>query len=259
MPFESASEVYMYYTWGYIKENALAKLNLTEEEANQQNFLSNFPYYANEAMTQICSSIMPHEEFLIVKVWKKHDAWKYYTHEFGVYCDCPEHKEMTPMPGDDMYEKKKAFWEKWHTLSFVDEPIEFPEDFISFSDDVAEYKAPPLYVQGILVDVPKFKEVGDEVIEYYGYNQVLCHCDGEYRIPYHARWFFFTKDLADADKITAPADVCDAIPSYIVSQCLKIDDEQKAAIFRNEYEIFLARIDNTSFRSQRTLHIGGGW
>ena len=44
------------YTWGYIKENILNKLNLEEEEANQLGFLSRFPYYANEAMTQICSA-----------------------------------------------------------------------------------------------------------------------------------------------------------------------------------------------------------
>ena len=41
----------MTYTWGYIKENTLAKLNLDEEEANQQNFLSRFPYYANTSMS----------------------------------------------------------------------------------------------------------------------------------------------------------------------------------------------------------------
>ena len=49
------------YTWGYLKENILAKLNLDEEQANQLGFLSRFPFYANEAMTQICSAIKPHE------------------------------------------------------------------------------------------------------------------------------------------------------------------------------------------------------
>ena len=58
----------MNYTWGYIKENALAKLNLGEAEANEQNFLSNFPYWANEAMTQICSAIKPAEKFLQMTV-----------------------------------------------------------------------------------------------------------------------------------------------------------------------------------------------
>ena len=40
--------------------------------------------------------------------------------------------------------------------------------------------------------------------------------------------------------IPAPADVLDAIPLYVVSECLKIDDEAKSAIRRNEFEMFLA-------------------
>ena len=52
------------YTWGYIKENALSKLNLSEQEENEQGFLSRFPYYANEAMTQICSGVRPNETFI---------------------------------------------------------------------------------------------------------------------------------------------------------------------------------------------------
>ncbi len=191
------------YTWGYIKENTLSKLNLTEEEANQQGFLSRFPYYANEAMTQICSGIKPNEKFL----------------------------EISAEAG---------------------EVISMPEDFIAFSDDVVRFF-------NVIEHDMYVEDAGDEYIEYVGYNQVICKKRGTYRIPYKARWFFFTKDLHNATSITAPADICDALPSYIASQCWKIDDEVKAAIYRNEYEMFLARIDDTSFKSQRTFHIGGGW
>lgn len=184
------------YTWGYIKENCLSKLNLTEEEANQQGFLSRFPYYANEAMTQICSAVKPKPVHLAIAT---EDA---------------------------------------------NEIITMPEDFISFSDDVATYND---------------YEAGDEYITYHGYNQIICREPGIYGIWYNARWFFFTKELQNADVITAPADVCDALASYIVSQCYKIDDENKAAVYRNEFEMFLARVDDTSFRSQRSFHIGGGW
>lgn len=184
------------YTWGYIKENTLSKLNLTEEEANQQGFLSRFPYYANEAMTQICSSIKP-----------MHTGISFITNE-------------------------------------PNEVFTFPENFVSFSDDVATYN-------GV--------EASDEDLTYLGYNQVVCHEPGTYYIPYNARWFFFVKELHNAVTITAPADICDAIPSYIASQCYKIDDETKSGVYRNEYEMFLARIDDTSFKSQRTFHVGGGW
>ena len=192
----------MYYTWGYIKENTLGKLNLTEEEANQQDFLSRFPYYANEAMTQICSAVRPNDKFYVVSI----------------------------------------------TSDNVGTLISMPDDFIGFSDDAVR-----CVIQGV-----EFY-AGDDVIEYYGYNQIICKSLGVYHIPYKARWFFFTKDLHNATVIPAPADICDALPSYIASQCLKIDDEAKAAIYRNEYEMFLARIDDTSFKTQRILQIGGGW
>lgn len=192
------------YTWGYIKENTLSKLNLTEEEANQQGFLSNFPYYANEAMTQICSAIKPKQAMFIIDI-----------------------RETT----------KGTF-------------IKMPDDFIAFSDDAVIF---------VGANENYIEDAGDEYLLYVGYNEVLCKEIGKYYIPYKARWFTFTKDLHNATNIDAPADVLDALPSYIVSQCWKIDDEPKAAIYRNEYEMFLARIDDTSFKAQRTFHIGGGW
>lgn len=190
------------YTWGYIKENTLSKLNLSEEEANQQDFLSRFPYYANEAMTQICSAVRPNEKFFVIQV----------------------------------------------NAESINVPITMPNDFIGFSDDAVRYS---------VNDVESYAD--DTLVEYYGYNQVICKSVGIYHIPYKARWFFFMKDLHNATIIPAPADICDALPSYIASQCLKIDDEAKAGIYRNEYEMFLARIDDTSFKTQRNMHIGGGW
>lgn len=188
----------MTYTWGYIKENALSKLNINEEEANQLNMLSHFPYYANEAMTQICS----------IKPWCKY-----------IFIETTKINEMITMP----------------------------EDFISFSDDITEYCFDST-----------FEEVGDEYIQYCGYNQIICKEIGIYKIPYNARWFFF-KDLENSIEIPVPMDILDAIPSYIASQCFKVDDEAKSAIYRNEYEMFLARIDNTSFKSQRKITVAGGW
>lgn len=192
------------YTWGYIKENTLSKLNLTESEANEQGFLYRFSYCANEAMSQICSAVRADDKF------------------FELHID-----------HDNLYE-----------------PIRMPEGFIAFSDDIIRHR----YDSN-----EAYLEVGDEYVEYYGHNKVICKEKGFYLIPYKARWFFFTKDLDDDMEIPAPADICEAIPFYIASQCLKVDDEARAAIYRNEFEIFLARLDDTSFKSQRTFHIGGGW
>lgn len=195
------------YTWGYIKENTLSKLNIGEEEANQLGFLSRFTYYANEAMTQICSAIKPDEKRFTIEITDK-----------------DVNKELT-----------------------------MPDDFIAFSDDVV------YCIEDMRYGDTLYTEIGDEILTYRGYNKFICHTTGKYEIPYKARWFFFTKELHNSTVIPAPADICDALPSYIASQCFKIDDETKAAIYRNEYEMFLSRIDDTSFKSQRTFHVGGGW
>jgi hypothetical protein len=248
------------YTWGYIKENTLNKLNMSEEEANQQGFLSRFPYFANEAMTQICSGVKPKETYLQLEVNFKEIKWQELTKKYGVYIN-----HLIPITDDfdenDVeYEVKRNFWNEWNTINFVGDIITMPEDFIGFSDDVASrVVSGHTYYRGQLCSSDDFTEVGEDEFDYVGYNQIRCKEPGVYHIPYKARWFFFTKELQNYETIDAPADICDAIPSYIVSQCYKVDDEAKAAIYRNEFEIFLARIDDTSFKSQRGFKIGGGW
>lgn len=233
----------MTYTWGYLKENTLSKLNVEEEEANQLGFLSRFPYAANEAMTQICSGIKPKLSFFVFKALDMVVEWKRLTEKYQVYLDTTEVDDELS-EDDDEFERKSAFWAEWKTLHFTDSAITMPEDFVAFYDDVTEFNG---------------EEVGDDILLYQGSNQIICKEVGTYKIPYSARWFFFTKETDNNEVIPAPADVLDAIPSYITSQCLKIDDEKKSGIYRNEYEMFLARIDDTSFKRQRTFTIGGNW
>lgn len=247
------------YTYGYLKENVLAKLNLTEAEAQEQKFLSNFPFYANEAMTQICSAIKPKEVFFTFDIDDEKTAWDKIRDRYKLYLDKNSFEREEIKPFDLEYSKKIKFWKEWDERPMLNKVIEFPDDFIAFSDDVPQLKKPPLYLGGVQANTPKFEEVYDDVVQYYGYNQVICTELGSYKIPYKARWFFFTKTLEDNTIITAPADICDAIPLYIASQCIKIDDETRASIFRNEFELAIARIDNTTFKSQRGFYIDGGW
>lgn len=247
------------YTWGYIKENTLGKLGLTEKEANQQGFLSLFPYYANEAMTQICSAVKPREKKFHIHVFDRAEAWPVYTRKYGVYTEYLSPIEDNFTADDPDFEKKKAFWNAWNSLYFVDEPITLPSDFISFSgDDIRYRKQLSFSSYATVYDSDDVIDYDEEHLEIYGYNQVICKAVGYYVISYNARWFLFTKDLQNDVSIPAPIDVCECLPSYIASQCLKIDDELKAAIYRNEYEMFLARIDNSSAKGGG-IKIGGGW
>lgn len=194
------------YTWGYLKDVTLAKLDLTENEATVQNLLSRFPFYANEVITQVCSAIKP----------------KYTFAKFEIDFDK------------------------------VGVAQTMPDDFISFGDDVC-YE---------LVNNGKFLEkhqIFDVDFEYYGYNQVVFKHPGNFYISYNARWYTFTKAIDDNEKIDIPNDILDCIPSYIVSQCYKIDDEYKAQVFRNEYELMLSRIDATNYKNTKSILIEGDW
>lgn len=202
------------YKWGYLKEVALAKLDLEESEAEIQGLITRFPFYANEVITQICSSIKPKRDFA----------------EFVV-----EEKDIG-----------KAFT--------------MPDDFISFGDDVNTRT----WVETWLCHDTYVEEAHDEDFRYLGYNKVMFKKVGTYHISYNARWFDFSKVSTDglideSYDIDVPADILDCIPSYIAHQCFKIDNEYKAAVYRNEYEMFLARIDDTDFKNTKTFKIGGDW
>lgn len=200
------------YTWGYIKDVSLAKLDLEEPEATVQNLLSRFPFYANEVITQVCSSIKPKCTFANFVITKD---------DVGII------KTM-------------------------------PQDFVSFGDDVCYQLVDKEF--GFCRDNRlEREELHDDDFEYVGYNQVIFKHTGKFYISYNARWFTFDKSLPDDVQLDVPNDILDCIPSYIASQCYKIDDEYKASVFRNEYEIMLARIDNTNFRNTKTIKIGGDW
>lgn len=195
------------YTWGYIKDVTLAKLDLDEMEASEQNLLSRFPFYANEAITQICSTVKPRHcfaQFLI----KKDDI--------GVLKD-------------------------------------MPDDFIAFDDDVNTRHYVDEWGDTWTT------ECHDDEVEFKGYNQILFKQEGIYTISYKARWYTFDKDMDNDVVLKVPNDVLDCLPSYIAHQCYKVDDEVKSQILRNEYEIFLARLDDTNYKQTKTFKIGGDW
>lgn len=202
------------YTWGYIKDVCLSKLDLDENEATVQNLLSRFPFYANEVITNVCSAIKP----------------------------------------------KYAFANFVVTNEMVGVEQSMPDDFISFGDDV-NYE---LKIQTTECDLDA-NTIADKIelhdcdFSYQGYNKILFKRSGVFYISYNARWYTFTKSTDDSDEIDVPNDILECIPSYVASQCYKIDDEYKAQVFRNEYEMMLSRIDATNYKNTKTFTIGGDW
>ena len=146
----------------------------------------------------------------------------------------------------------------------VDKLYDMPENFISFGDDVnyvEEFELAGYFSDGpAYVKLPR-QETSDEDFMYYGYNQLKFFKPGIYHISYYARWHTFDGSLLDDNFVFTdiPKDVLDCLPNYIASQCFKLDDEAKSAIFRNEFEMSLARLDNTNYKNTKTFKIGGDW
>ena len=193
------------YTWGYIKNIILAKLDLDLEEANTLNLTSKFMYYANEAIIQISSTVKPKHTFYEVEVT------------------------------DDDLDTVKTM----------------PDDFIAFGDDVNYI----IYNEGNdKIRRPAY----DDDFSYVGDNQICFHRTGKFLISYDALWIFF-KNQSDTDKLSVPIDILNCLPSYIASQCIRVDNETKSAILRNEFEILLARVNDTNYKNTKSFRIEGDW
>lgn len=212
----------MAYTWGYIKRSALAKLDLDESEANTMHLLNRFTTYANEVITQVCSAVKPKPSFF-TKTVTKEDI-------------CNNHGEYS------------------FTIT--------EKDFISFGSGIntitVTLHSP---IQG-LEEVVKTVEAHNNILNFSGYNTVTVKAAGTYKISYNARWIDFSDiedNLSDTTVLDVPNDILDCIPSYIASQCYGIDDEYRAAKYRNEFEMLLARIDNRPADGSSNVLVEGDW
>lgn len=233
------------FTYGYIKNAILAKMNLSEQEALEQNILDGIPYYLNECLTQITSTIKPKYSWVMVTV----------------YCDTiPIPKELQKPDKqeslEEMERREKALEEYLKDKTFINTPYKMPDDFIAFSGKSMvslEIKNP--FVRYVY-DKPQ--EVHEHVA-YISNNSLIFKHPGKYIITYDAQWEFFKDTTLDEKEIDIPADIVQCLPAYVASQLWKIDDERKAAIYRNEFEMAFARINNADPRGNLTFVSEGGW
>lgn len=128
------------------------------------------------------------------------------------------------------------------------------KNFISFGDDINTITRNEF---GMTLT----EEAHDRDFLYHGYNEIIPFTTGTFMISYNARWisFDFSSSQYDDVELDAPADVLECLPSYIASQCMKVDDDYKASVLRNEFEMMLARIDDTHYKTNKTFVIGGDW
>lgn len=240
------------YTYGYIVDSVLAKMDMSREIAQKNGFLNKISYYANEAMTQICSAVKPNRkfaEFVVVNI-------KFILEKLK--SERPDDTfEFLSWPWErvknDTDEWHQQCWKEYHSLTPLGSLAKMPDDFISFGDEVNKKTIINSYDEREMVTATS------EDYMTRGSNCVMFMHSGIFFISYNATWFTFDSNTDYDDKIDAPADVIECLPSYIASQLFKIDDETKSQIYRNEYEQFLARIDDDHYIDNGTIEVTGDW
>lgn len=247
------------YTWGYIKEATLAKMDLTVEQAINMNLINKMPFYANEAITQITSSIKAKRTYTEYKIRNEAEMLKYLMYTYNL-------DDMSFLYSTDtsmLTDVELTAYNIYYSYSYENKPLDFPNDFFAWSDDIV-YKCKQFkHANDTVICDYTYKDEWIEASDFdyvtYGGNKVIFKHSGDYRFPYLAKWFKILPTTNDNFELDCPDDILDALPSYIASQLYKIDDETKSAILRNEYEMAIARIDENDYSTNKTIVIGGNW
>lgn len=234
------------YTWGYIKEAALAKMDLTVEQAIGMGLINKMPFYANEAITQITSAVKAKRQYIEYHVRNKEAVLDMLQHQYKF--EDISFLLNPPCDKSTLSTDKIEALEILESYEYVGDPVQFPADFFAWSDDIVyKYKC------------DHWEGASDYDYTTYGGNKVMFKRHGDYRFPYLAKWFKILPTTSDEVELDCPDDILECLPSYIASQLYKIDDETKSAILRNEYEMAVARIDENDYSTNKTIEVGGDW
>lgn len=237
-------------TWGYIKQATLAKMDLSVDAAVDQGLIEKMPFYANEALTEITSAIKAKRAYADFKVADRDMVLDYIAKSYGqdaMYFVLNHSCDLSTANEDQLNALKV-----YEQYVYVGDTIKMPEDFVAWSDD------PCWQIVKNEDGCDQLEPLRDTDFMQRGNTIIVmqpCIC----KIAYLAKWFFFTPTTQDDAELDIPDDILVCLPSYIASQLFKIDDEQKSSIYRNEYEMALARINENEYATNKVISNRGDW
>lgn len=237
-------------TWGYIKQATLAKMDLSVDAAVDQGLIEKMPFYANEALTEITSAIKAKRAYADFKVADRNEVFNCIAQTYGqdaMYFVLDHSCDLSIAT-----EARLNALKVYEHYVYVGDTIKMPDDFVSWSDDTNWKVVKDCSGHDTLEPLKdtEFAQRGNKLI-----FMKPCIC----KIAYFAKWFFFTPTTQDDAELDIPDDILVCLPSYIASQLFKIDDEQKSSIYRNEYEMALARINENDYATNKVINNGGDW
>ena len=246
------------FTYGYIREATMARLDIDETEAEAMHLLERFPLYANEAMQAICAS-KPMYQYIDVTVVKEYaplvrdgaflrpatDA------EIEAAKDGSQSVVFASEADTINYYHERSIYKQFETMSMS-------HLFIAFAYKapfIIEYKKPTpedifnneAFGTPIPHIITKREAEPEKDFAYTSQNKIKFYKTGKYQIPAKYFWFQFESGMGDDVEIDMPVDILMTIPIYIASICYQVDNERKAQILRNEFELALARCTATDF------------
>lgn len=237
-------------TWGYIKQATLAKMDLSVDAAVDQGLIEKMPFYANEALTEITSAIKAKRAYADFKIADRGKVLDCIAQTYGqeaMYFVLDHRCDLSTATEDQLNALKV-----YEHYVYVGDTVKMPDDFVAWSDDTNWKVVKDCNGQDMLEPLKDtdFAQRGNKLI-----FMKSCIC----KIAYFAKWFFFTPTTQDDVELDIPDDILVCLPSYIASQLFKIDDEQKSSIYRNEYEMALARINENDYATNKVINNGGDW
>lgn len=232
------------YTWGYIKQAVLAKMDMDVDQAVDQGLVNKMPYYANEALTQITSAIKAKRTYVTFDIVHRKRMLKYIENKY--HFQSIDFLFNPPCDELQLNAQQLEALKLYQSKQYVGDVLDMPNDFLFWADDIV-YK-----------DEDEFAVDGKDFV-IIGSSKIRFNTDGKFYIPYKCQWYFFEPTTDDYEKLDIPADIIEALIPYIASQLYKIDDEQKSAIYRNEYELAIARIDDNEYITNKSFVSGGDW
>ena len=142
------------YTWGYLMDVSRAKLDLDENDPVYKRLLSSFKYYANEVMTQVCSTVKPKRVFATVNVDKTN--------------------VLTPIDVtallDDAF---VSFGDDANTVTYEGYEDDWNTEVICVTNTDGKH-----YIT---------REAHDNDFKYVGYGKIMCYREGTYQISCNAK------------------------------------------------------------------------
>lgn len=235
-------------TWGYIKDACLAKLDMTADQAIEMGIMNKLPFYANEGLMQITQSVRAKRAYAEFVVRDEESFVKQLGRKYNL--DDMSFLYKRTFNKDHLSLGQQRALSEYNEYSYCNKIVSMPSDFVFWGDDINYYKR-DRYDENL--------ECLDSYFDIIGDNKIMFRRPGHYMISYCANWFTFTNSTDDETELDIPDAIVIALPTYMAMQCYKLDDEQKASFYLNEFELLIARIEDNSYTTNKTMKIEGDW